>query len=95
MNSMAHGQVITVEHEARDGWHQFTCLQVPGLFLLATDADLEQAYTELPAAIADIIEADEGVEMVVELENSYSQYLAKLPETMRPAVRHYSIKRAA
>jgi hypothetical protein len=96
MNSMMQGQVITVEHVAKDGWHEFTCVQVPGFYLVAADADLERAYAEVPEAIAEIIESDEGIPMVVELENSYSEYLAKIPETMQPStIRHYSIKRAA
>ena len=95
MNAMSDGQVITVQHIAKDGWHEFTCSQVPGFFLVSSDEDLERAYMEVPDAIADIIESDEGASMVVELENSYSQYLAKIPEAMRPSFRHYSIKRAA
>jgi hypothetical protein len=90
------GQMITVEHTAKDGWHEFTCLEVPGFHLIATDDDLEEAYAQVPEAIAQIIEADQGTPMIVELENSYSEYLAKIPESMRPAsVRYYSIKRAA
>ena len=95
MINMADGQVITVEHVAKDGWHEFTCQQVPGFHLISEDADLERAYAEVPEAIGDIIEADEGTPMIVELENSYSEYLAKIPPAMRPSFRHYSIKRAA
>jgi len=32
---------------------------------------------------------------MVTLEDTYSEYLAKLPERMRPSIRHYSIKKAA
>ena len=95
MNIMTGGQVITVQHTALNGWHEFTCQQVPGFHLISDDTDLERAYAEVPEAIAEIIESDEGTPMLVELENSYSEYLAKIPDAMRPSFRHYSIKRAA
>jgi len=96
MMNMRDGQVITVEHIAANGWHEFTCDQVPGFHLVSQDEDLERAYLEVPEAIADIIESDEGTPMVVELENSYEEYLEKIPAAMRPSsVRHYSVKRAA
>ena len=92
---MTQGQVISVTHVCKDGWHTFTCLEVPGFHLVSTEADLEAAYAQVPEAIAEIIESDTGVPTDVELENSYSEYLAKLPDGMQPAVRHYSVKRAA
>jgi hypothetical protein len=94
MDAMTGGQVITVEHVVKNGWHEFTCPQVPGFHLISEDADLERAYAEVPDAIAEIIESDEGTPMIVELENSYSEYLAKIPDAMRPSFRHYSIKKA-
>lgn len=51
---------VTVEHIAKNGWHEFTCPQVPGFHLICEDADLERAYAEVPDAIAEIIESDEG-----------------------------------
>ena len=95
MQSMTQGSVITVEHVCKDGWHTFTCREVPGFHLISTEADLEDAYAQVPESIAEIIESDTGVPTEVELENSYSEYLAKLPDGMRPPVRHYSVKRAA
>jgi len=68
---------------------------VPGFHLISTEADLQDAYAQVPGAIAEIIESDTGVPTEVELENSYSEYLAKLPDGMRPSVGHYSVKRAA
>ena len=95
METMTQGQVISVAHVCKDGWHTFTCQEVPGFHLISTEADLEAAYTQVPEAIAEIIESDTGVPTEVELENSYSEYLAKLPDGMRPAMRHYSVKSAA
>jgi hypothetical protein len=96
MDSMReHSQVITVQHDCKDGWHAFTCPEVPGFHLVSTDSDLEAAYAQVPEAIAEIIEADTGFPTAVELENSYSEYLVKVPDEMRPAIRHYSVKRIA
>jgi hypothetical protein len=56
----------------------------------------EAAYAQVPVAIAEIIESDTGVPTDVDLENSYSEYLAKIPDAVRPAVRYYySVKSAA
>jgi hypothetical protein len=95
MERMTQGSVITVEHVCKDGWHTFTCVEVPGFHLISSEADLADAYTQVPEAIAEIIESDTGASTEVELENSYTEYLAKLPDGMRPSVRHYSIKRIA
>lgn len=38
MINMRDGQVITVEHLAKDGWHEFTCHQVHGFHLISQDA---------------------------------------------------------
>jgi hypothetical protein len=92
---MTQGQVISVTHVCKAGWHTFTCLEVPGFHLVSTEADLESAYAQVPEAIAEVIESDTGVPTEVELENSYSEYLTKLPDGMQPAVRHYSVKRAS
>jgi hypothetical protein len=94
MKNMIDGQIITVEHVAKDGWHEFTCPQVPGFHLISKDDYLEGAYSEVPDAIVDLIRSDENILVEVTLENSYSEYLADIPEPMRP-FRHYSIRRVA
>ena len=96
VDRLVGGLVIrAVEHAATNGWHEFTCHQVPGFHLISDDADLETAYAQVPEAIAEIIEADEGRPTIVELESSYSEYLAKLPAEMRPPFRHYTIRQKA
>ena len=80
MDTMTGGQVISVAHVCKDGWHTFTCLEVPGFHLVSTEADLETAYAEVPEAIAEIIESDTGVPTEVELENSYAEYLTKISD---------------
>jgi len=69
--------------------------EVPGFYLISSEENLETAYAQVPGAIAEIIESDTGVPTDAELENSYSEYLAKIPDVMRPAVRYYSVKSVA
>jgi hypothetical protein len=90
-----HPMIITVQHATANGWHEFSCPQVPGFGLLSEEGDLEAAYTQVPEAIAEIVEADEGFAVDVTLEHTYSEYLSVLPEGMKPSMRHYSIKKAA
>ena len=59
MDDMQGGKVISVQHEVTNGWHEFTCPQVPGFHLIAESADLETAYAQVPDAIAEIIDADD------------------------------------
>jgi hypothetical protein len=87
--------MITVRHACANGWHEFTCAQVPGFHLISEEADLERAYTQVPEAIAEIVEADEGAAVTVTIADTYSDYVANLPEGMRPSESHYSIKRVA
>ncbi len=92
---MQGGKVISVQHVVANGWHEFTCPQVPGFHLIAQHEDLETAYAQVPEAIAEIIDADDGTVTTVELENSFSEYLAKLPEAMRPSIRYYTVHQKA
>jgi hypothetical protein len=88
-------KIITVQHACANGWHEFTCPQIPGFYLLSEESDLESAYEQVPDALSEIIESDEGIRVTVTNEDSYSEYVAKLPEEMRPSFRHYSVKSAA
>ena len=97
MEAVRNGEpmIITVQHAKANGWHEFSCPQIPGFSLLSEDSDLEDAYTQLLDAIGEIIELDEGFAVTVTLEHSYDEYLTVLPEGMRPSMRHYSVKKAA
>ena len=66
-----HPMIISVEHIRQNGWHEFSCPQVPGFSLVSDDSDLEAAYAHVPTAIAEIIEADEGfpVDVILEIVN--------------------------
>lgn len=90
-----HPMIVTVQHACANGWHEFTCPQVPGFAVLSEESNLESAYQQVPEAMAEIVEGDEGFPVTVTLEHTYSQYVENLPAGMRPAERHYSIKKVA
>jgi hypothetical protein len=88
--------VIDVVHECSEGWHELTSPQIPGLYIVVEQDDLEAAFHDVPAAIEMLIEADTGRRVkVVQLE-SYDEYVEKLPPAYRPAsIRHYTVQQAA
>src|SRR5438045_3602911 len=88
-----HAMIITVRHVFANGWHEFTCPQVPGFALTAEASDLQTAFAEVPDAIAEIVEADEGFPVNVRLRDTYSEYVAKLPDGFKQSMRHYEIER--
>jgi len=90
-----HPTIITVQHTCANGWHEFICPQVPGFYLISEETDLETAYSEVPEGIAEIVSSDEGFPVTVKLQETYSEYLARLPEGFRPSMRHYSIEKQA
>jgi hypothetical protein len=87
--------IVDVRHSCSDGWHKFTSVQVPGLYLVAEQNHLEEAYGEIPILIESIIRADFGTPVTVEIVQTYSDYLEKLPPEYHPEFIHYSVKKAA
>jgi len=49
---------ITVIHEKKDGWNEFTSPDLPGLYVACADADLELTFADLPNIISAIIAHD-------------------------------------
>ena len=86
---------ITVNHRCENGWHEFDSPQVPGLFMIVEQNDLEAAYADIPKAIEMLIRADTGQEVRVRQEETYSEYLERLPESHLPSQRYYSIEKLA
>lgn len=86
--------IIDVRHECVNGWHEFTSPQVPGLYIVAEQNDLEAAYADIPEVLALIIEADTGKKVTIKREPSYEEYLAGLPYEFRPNI-YYSIEKMA
>ena len=86
-------EIVDVIHDCKDGWHKFTSPQIPGLYIVAAADDLEEAYADIPRAIAELIFADRGRRPVVRAESSYAEYLKTLPASRRPSeIRHYSVE---
>ena len=87
--------IIDVIHEFAGGWHTFTSPQIPGLYIVTSKENLEDAYTDIPVAIEMLIEADTGKAVEVLMRPEYQEYRATLPAHMCPDVRHYEVRQAA
>lgn len=86
--------IIDVRHECVNGWHEFTSPQIPGLYIVAEQNDLEAAYEDIPIVIAQLIEADTGKKVSIKREPSYEEYLEGLPWSFRPSM-FYSVEKIA
>jgi hypothetical protein len=85
-------EFITVLHECEEGWHKFTSLEIPGLYMVVPQDDLKAAYADIPRAIEALIFADTGKRVTVRPQGTYSEYLKSLPESHRPIPSHYSVE---
>jgi hypothetical protein len=95
ITATGNAMIIDVRHECANGWHEFTSPQVPGLYIVAEQDDLEAAYEDVPVVLALLIEADTGRKVTVKREPSYEEYVDALPESYRPSIRHYSVEKLA
>jgi hypothetical protein len=86
-------EIVTVLDACEDGWHKFTSLEIPGLYMVVPQHDLEAAYRDIPRAIETLIFTDSGIRVSVRPETTYSEYLTSLPDSRRPIPRHYSVER--
>jgi hypothetical protein len=50
-------EVLTILHRHTTGWHTFTSLQLPGLFVTAKDEDSDELLETLPSTINALIRA--------------------------------------
>jgi hypothetical protein len=87
-------KIIDVHHSCIEGWHEFTSLQVPGLYVIAEQDGLGSAYNDVPLAIKHIIEADTGEEVVITARQSYDEYAMTLPDHFLPSV-YYTVEKVA
>lgn len=95
MPSEPKESIVSVIHECADGWHTFTSKQVPGLFLVGQDADLQEVYEAIPNVIAALARADFGQDVSVTPEKSFSSYVDSLPAAHPASERHYSVRPVA
>jgi hypothetical protein len=93
--AMANHGIINVLHECADGFHEFTSPQIPGFYIVVGQDDLEAAFEDVPNVIRALIHADYGIRVSVTLEQSYSDYLDKLPESHKPTISNYYVEKLA
>lgn len=93
--AMANPEIINVLHECEDGFHEFTCPQVPGFYIVVRQDDLEAGFEDVPNVIRELIWADHGIRVSVTHAESYSEYLDKLPDSHKPSIRSYIIEKLA
>jgi hypothetical protein len=64
---------IGVFYKHADGWHVFTCKELPGLYIASKDAEL--AYNDVPVAIEKLLELDFGVKCKAVPELSFAEFV--------------------
>ena len=85
-------EIVTVLHSHEEGWHKFTSLELPGLYMVVPQDDLEAAYADLPRAIEELIYVDTGKRVSAQPQKTFGDYLAAVAKTQAPIPQHYSIE---
>lgn len=85
-------EIITVIEESEAGWRTLTSPEMPGLYMLVPEHDVEAAYEDLPRAIEELIFADSGARVSVSAQQTYCHGTAP---PSHPPTRHFSIERMA
>jgi len=72
---------ICVRKTVRDGWHVYTCKELPGLYVAHKND--RTAYDDLPTAIQKLVKLDDGVDCTVSHKLTYAEFIqqAHLSET--------------
>jgi len=72
---MANGVTteICVRKTVRDGWHVYTCKELPGLYVAHKDDRI--AYNDLPEAIRKLVKLDDGVDCTVSHKLTYAEFV--------------------
>ena len=75
---MANGLTteVVVRRTVKDGWHVYTCNELPGLYVAHQDDRI--AYQDLPQAISLLMRLDDGVLCTVSHKLSYSEFLQRV-----------------
>ena len=66
---------ISVRYCERDGWHLFTCGDLPGLFVASKDRKL--AFSDLPDAIRMLLKLDFKRNYVVSHKLAYEEFVKR------------------
>ena len=66
---------IRVRYRERDGWHVFTCEELPGLFVASMDRKL--AFSDLPDAIRMLLKLDFKRDYVISHKLTYGEFVQR------------------
>ena len=66
---------IRVRYRERDGWHVFTCEELPGLFVASKDQKL--AFSDLPDAIRMLLKLDFKREYAISHKLTYEEFVQR------------------
>ena len=66
---------IRARYFARDGWHVFTCEELPGLFVASMDRKL--AFSDLPDAIRMLLKLDFKRDYVISHKLTYDEFVQR------------------
>jgi hypothetical protein len=64
---------IGVCYKHADGWHVFTCKELPGLYIASKD--VERAYNDVPVAVEKLLQLDFGMKCKAVAELSFADFL--------------------
>lgn len=87
--------IVDVWHHRTDGYHKFTSPQVPGLYMIGEDKDVDEIFEEIPILIAALVKADFGFEVSVSREGTCALYREITEHMPGPAILHFSVARMA
>ena len=82
---MANGLTteIQVRRRVKEGWHVYTCDQLPGLYVAHQDDKV--AYNDLPKTIQLLVKLDDGIECTVSHKLTYAEFVQRIRLEQRAA----------
>jgi hypothetical protein len=77
---------VVIKRKIQDGWHVYTCDQLPGLFVVSKDDRI--AYHDVLRSIKALIKLDFGIDCVVGHKVGYAEFIEQfqLAQRARSAV---------
>ena len=67
---------VCVRRKVKDGWHVYTCDQLPGLYVAHVDDRV--AYNDIPASIRSLLKLKLNLDCDVSHKVSYSEFVRAL-----------------
>jgi hypothetical protein len=72
-NAVGTATEVSVRRKVKDGWHVYTCDQLPGLYVAHPDDRI--AYNDVPGSIAALLRLNYGMECVVAHKVPYHDFI--------------------